>query len=144
MPQNSLHTAVRVVQCCNPHPIFLLTIALHAVISHPALYFKPSDGGPTPPSLDPLLPVWARTRASVRTGSLGATVTLRTCCGLTETQPWVFTESLEEMRFELSYFYWKVDVRVAGRIPTPAATRFHGGQPAITCAPSAQRTRGFS
>lgn len=140
MPQNSLHTAVRVVQCCNPHPIFLLTIALHAVTSHPALYFKPADGGPLPPLTAPPAPCVGQNTGLL----LGATVTLRTCCGLTETQPWVFTESLEEIRVELSCFYWKVDVRVAGRIPTPAGTRFQGGQPARTCAPSAQRTRGFS
>lgn len=42
----TLCTAVRVVQCCSPHPILLLTIALHSVISHPVLYFKPPDGGP--------------------------------------------------------------------------------------------------
>lgn len=65
--RRTLCTAVRVVQYCNPHPIFPPTIALHAVISHPALYFKPSVGGPLPLQWTPLLPVWARTRASVHT-----------------------------------------------------------------------------
>lgn len=46
--RRTLCTAVRVVQYCSPHPIVVLTKALHAVISHPALYFKPPDRGPLP------------------------------------------------------------------------------------------------
>lgn len=68
MPRNSLHSC----KSCSalqapPTQSSSLTIALHAVISHPALYFKPPDWRPTPLSVDPTLPVWARRRASAHT-----------------------------------------------------------------------------
>lgn len=48
MPQNSFHSCKGCSVLQPPHPIILLTIALHTGISHPALYFKPPDGGPLP------------------------------------------------------------------------------------------------
>lgn len=77
-----LHTAELIAQqwellnVANPPPLpsqtplltkALLRIGLAAVISHPPLYFKPSDRGPLSPLtpwVDPTLSVWARVWAS--------------------------------------------------------------------------------